>query len=168
MMHMARRLPLFLLWLGVWLLLTWKLDPANIATGAIVSLIVCGMTCDLLIIPGGGNKNPGRFLWFLYYIAVFLWECVKANVDVAMRVVHPSLPIRPCTVKVKTSLKSDAGLTFLANSITLTPGTTTIDIDRDKGYIYIHKLYVKENTDPHISASAIVEKFERILRRIFE
>ncbi|MFA5085679.1 MAG: Na+/H+ antiporter subunit E, partial [Candidatus Omnitrophota bacterium] len=72
------------------------------------------------------NKNPLRYLWLVYYVVIFLWECLKANIDVAFRVIHPYLPIRPGTVKIKTSLRSDIGLTFLANSLTLTPGNTTI------------------------------------------
>jgi multicomponent Na+:H+ antiporter subunit E len=98
----------------------------------------------------------------------FLWECVKANLDVAFRVLHPDLPIRPATLKVKTSLTSDTGLTFLANSITLTPGTTTVDIDKDKGYIYVHILYVKDVKDRSKTRLAVVEKFENILKRVFE
>ena len=113
-------------------------------------------------------KNPARCLWFVYYIAVFLWECVKANIDVAYRVVHPDLPISPGTIRVKTGLKSDVGLTFLANSITLTPGTTTVDIDKYRGYIYVHWLCVRKDYDRTSEKLAVVGKFERILKKVFE
>jgi multicomponent Na+:H+ antiporter subunit E len=87
---------------------------------------------------------------------------------VAYRVLHPDLPIKPGTIRVKTSLKSDAGLTFLANSVTLTPGTTSVDIDRDKGLIYIHMLYISDSYDKDSMKLKVVDKFEKILRRIFE
>lgn len=115
------------------------------------------------------NKiKPIRYLWFIPYTALFLWECIKANIDVAYRVIRPDLPIRPGTIKVKTGLKSDTGLTFLANSITLTPGTTTVDIDKDNGFVYIHWLYVKDGYEKGSATIAVVEKFERILKKIFE
>ncbi|MDO8536348.1 MAG: Na+/H+ antiporter subunit E [Candidatus Omnitrophota bacterium] len=111
------------------------------------------------------GRNPFRYIWFLYYIVIFLWECLKANVDVAFRVLHPDLPIRPGTIKIKTALKSDAGLTFLANSLTLTPGNTTIDVDKSAGALYVHRLCIR---DDHAGSIPVAVKFEKILKRIFD
>jgi len=107
-----------------------------------------------------------RAAWLLYYVPVFLWESLKANIDVAGRVLNPNLPIRPGTVAVKIDLKSDIGLTFLANSITLTPGTTTVDIDKEEGVLYVHWADVKSQ-DVDKATHLLAEKFERILKRIF-
>lgn len=106
--------------------------------------------------------------WFLYYIIIFLWECIKGNIDVACRVLRPDLPIRPGTIKVKIGLKSDIGLTFLANSITLTPGTTTVDIDKENGYIYVHWIYVRDEYLGGGVKLPVVTKFENILKKVFE
>jgi len=166
---MISRILLFLLWFIVWLLLSWQPGVQHIIIGIPVALFVSFMTADFFAEKHSSLfRNPLRYLWFIYYIAVFIWECLKANVDVAYRVIHPDLPIRPGTIKVKTSLRSDAGLTFLANSVTLTPGTTSVDIDRDNGFIYIHWLYVKEDYDRSAMKLGVVEKFENILRKIFE
>jgi multicomponent Na+:H+ antiporter subunit E len=70
-------------------------------------------------------------------------------------------------VKVKTTLKSDTALTFLANSITLTPGTLTVDIDKDCGVLYVHWIDVKAK-DVEAATKIIVERFEKILKRIFD
>ena len=78
------------------------------------------------------------------YIFVFLGELIKSNFDVAARVANPKLPINPGIVKVKTKLKSKLGRIMLANSITLTPGTLTVDIDEDTNELYIHWIYAKE------------------------
>jgi len=75
------------------------------------------------------------------------------------------VPIRPGTIKIKTALRSDAGLTFLANSLTLTPGNTTIDVDRDAGVLYVHRLCLK---DKHSGSIPVAVKFEKILKRIFD
>lgn len=158
---------LFILSLLVWSFLTWSLDLPHLIIGILVSGFVSFMTGDMFVKRPHLLKNPMRYLWFLYYIPIFIWECIKANIDVAYRVSHPKLPINPGIVKVKTLLKSDTGLTFLANSITLTPGTMSVDIDPEKGFLYIHWIDVKDK-DIEKATKIIVERFERILKRIFE
>jgi multicomponent Na+:H+ antiporter subunit E len=165
---MITNIILFILWYLVWLLLSWPVTSGSMIIGVPVSIFVTAMSADLFVKKARGLRNPMRLLWFLYYIVIFIWECLKANIDVAYRVIHPDLPIRPGTIKVKTGLKSDTGLTFLANSVTLTPGTTSVDIDKDNGFIYIHWLYVREDYDKSAMTLAVVEKFENILKRIFE
>jgi len=94
-----------------------------------------------------------------------LFYCLRANLDVAVRVIHPDVPIRPGIVKVRTTLKSDMAKTFLANSITLTPGTLTIDIDGDDFYVH----WINIHTDDAARQTAeICGRFEPLLRRIFE
>ena len=158
---------LFILALIVWLLLNWVPDWQHLVIGIFVALLVAHLQGDLFIKRAGHLTDIRRYGWFLYYIPIFLWECIKANVDVACRVGHPDLPIRPGIVKIKTRLKSDTGLTFLANSITLTPGTMCVDIDREGGYLYIHWIDVKD-TDIDKATNIIAGKFEAILERIFE
>lgn len=101
----------------------------------------------------------------MIYIFVFSWECLKANLDVAYRVLHPDLPIKPGIVKVKTNLKTHVARTTLANSITMTPGTLTVDIIDD--YFYVHWIYVK-STDPAKYAEDISGRFEKYIKKIFE
>lgn len=136
--------------------------------GIPAALFVTFMTAGLPVERPRLLKGPSRFLWFVYYVAVFVWECVKANIDVAYRVIHPGLPLRPGTVRVRTELRSDIGLTILANSITLTPGMTSVDIDKENGSLYIHRLYISEEEAATESMPAVVGRFEKILKRIFE
>ena len=142
---MKSRVVLFALGYLVWCLLNWVPDWQHLLVGVFVALFVAWMTGDLFMTRPHLLKHPYRYWYFVaHYLPRFLWECVKANIDVAYRVVHPSLPINPGIVKVKTGLKSDTGLTFLANSITLTPGTMSVDVDREKGFLYIHWIDVKD------------------------
>jgi multicomponent Na+:H+ antiporter subunit E len=76
------------------------------------------------------------------------------------------MPIHPGIVKIKTSLKTDSGITALANSITLTPGTLTVDLT-DDGYLYIHWINVKSD-EVEAATQLIAEKFEWYLKKIFE
>jgi len=164
---MKSRIALFILANIVWALLNWVPDWQHIVIGVFVSGMAAWITGDLFPARFGHLFDARRYFWSLYFIPVFLWECVKANLDVAYRVIHPSLPIRPGIVKVKTRLKTDVALTFLANAITLTPGTMTVDIDKERGVLYIHWINVKE-TDIEAATKAIVTKFERIIKRICE
>ena len=173
---------LFLLWLFVWLLLSWPPTIQYAVTGIFASMFVSFVTVDIFSSlysksdekegsPGKKRDMIGflnRVFWFFCYAIVFLFGCIIANIDVAWRVLHPALPIRPGTLKLRTKLKSDIGLTFLANSITLTPGTTTVDIDKENGYIYVHVLSLKKGQDKPESRQFVVDRFERILERIFE
>ena len=98
---------------------------------------------------------------FLLYIPFLLWEIIKANIEVAIIVLSPTLPIKPAIVKAKTSLESDVGKLWLANSITLTPGTLTVDIDGNDYYIHCIKA---DDTSVEISTKNITGKFEKLLR----
>ncbi len=165
---MKSRVILFLFAFIIWCFLNWVPDAQHIISGFFVAGLVTIITGDLFIKRPRILKNPSKYWYFVtQYIPTFLWECIKANIDVALRVIHPSLPINPGIVKVKTKLKSDTALTFLANSITLTPGTMTVDIDRDNGILYIHWINVKAQ-DVEPATRLIVDKFEKILLKIFE
>ena len=165
---MRTRFTFFLLYFLTWLILSWSFNLVNLVIGAFISALILFLTSGVIEKKtGGSHKNFKRYLWFLYYIPLFIWECFKANLDGAYRVIHPDLPMRPGIVKVKSNLKSDSGLTFLANTITLKPGTMTVDIDRDNGFLYVHWVNV-ESQDIEKATKIIVEKFEKILMRIFE
>lgn len=164
---MKSKLVLFIIGFIVWSLLTWPLDFQHLIVGLMVAAFVAFITGDLFSRRPHHFGHITRYIWFCYYVPMFLWECLKANIDVALRVLNPKLPINPGIVKVKTTLKSDTGLTFLANSITLTPGTLCVDIDAEKGILYIHWIDVKtQDTDK--ATELIVSPFEKILKKIFE
>ncbi len=100
---------------------------------------------------------------FPIYLVVLLVEMVKANLDVALRVINPSLPISPGFVKITTDLKSDWLKFILANSITLTPGTMTLDVEGQELTVHWIKagMYSQEK-----AKELICGRFERILKRM--
>lgn len=164
---MKKKTILFIVAFFSWCLLTWVPDWQHIIVGIFVAALVTYLTGDFFIEPSSLG-HPRRYWYFIvHYMPFFIWEVIKANIDVAYRVLHPALPINPGIIKVKTSLKSDTALTFLANSITLTPGTMTIDVDRDNGILYIHWIDVKTK-DMEEATVIIAKRFEEILKEIFE
>jgi multicomponent Na+:H+ antiporter subunit E len=161
----VKRLVLILFSCIVWLLLTWAIDWQHLVVGAVLSVLVGLIFGDLFIQEPAKVFQPTRWFWFLIYIPVFTWEMVKANFDVAYRVLHPKMPIRPGIVKVKTKIRSDMGRVILANSITLTPGTFTVDLKDD--VMYIHCIFVR-HTDEEKASAAILKPFESLLMKVFD
>jgi len=155
----------FIVCLLFWFLLTLNFTAVYLIVGAIIALLTTIIFGKYFLSEWKKFFNPLRYFWLLVYIPIFLWECIKANIDVAYRVLHPKLPIKPGIVKVKTNLKSDIGKVFLANSITMTPGTLSVDLVDD--ILYIHWINVK-TTDPKKYTQIIAGRFEKYLKRIFE
>ncbi|MGC8976903.1 MAG: Na+/H+ antiporter subunit E [Candidatus Ratteibacteria bacterium] len=154
-----------------WIFLTLPFSKYGIDWQILIAgLFICVISG--LIFGEAFTESPNKFFeikryfWAISYIPVLIFWCIVANFDVAYRVLHPNLPIRPGIVKVKTRLKSKTALTVLANSITLTPGTMSVEIDQD-GFLYIHWIYVKSD-DIENATEMIVRKFEKIIERIFE
>lgn len=114
--------------------------------------------------------NPVRLVKLLAYCCfTFPVELVKANVDVAKRALSPKLPVNPGIVKVPVGLESEYAQAMLADSITLTPGTITMDIAEEDGntWYYIHWIDVR--TSEHAEAGeAIKGKLEKKIRGIWE
>jgi multicomponent Na+:H+ antiporter subunit E len=154
-----------------WVLLSWpfvdgRIDVQVVIAGVIASGIVALLFHEVLPQEHHVFISPVRILWALAYIPVFFYYVILANFDVVYRALHPAMPINPGIVKIKTKLKTDAGITALANSITLTPGTLTVDLT-DDGFLYVHWINVK-TTDTDEATRLIAEKFEYFLEKIFE
>ena len=166
-----RRLIYFVLAFVIWILLTWpfvdgKIDIQVVIAGLIASVIVAIMFHEILPKEHHVFISPVRIFWFLVYVPVFFYYIFKANLDVVYRALHPKMPIKPGIVKIKTTLKTESGITALANSITLTPGTLTVDLT-DDGFLYIHWIYVKSD-DVEQATKYIAQRFEWFLKKIFE
>ena len=161
---LSRFLMHWLLLMMVWIGFTNTFASQELITGLIITAIISYLAirlftcCDLSILC------PKKIFYMLNYIVIFLIALVKSNLDVAKRVLSPSLPINPGIVKFKTKLTKNFAKMVLANSITLTPGTLSIDIVDDT--FYIHWIDVK-TTDPEQAYKEIAEPFEKILLKIF-
>jgi multicomponent Na+:H+ antiporter subunit E len=166
-----RRLIYFILAFVIWILLTWpfadgKVDLQVMAAGLIASIIVAFLFHEMLPREHHVFISPVRIFWLLVFLPVYFYYVVVANLDVVYRVLHPKMPIKPGIVKIKTNLKSASGITALANSITLTPGTLTVDLT-DDGFLYVHWINVQSD-DVDEATKLIAQKFEWFLKRIFE
>lgn len=148
----------------IWYAFTTSFSPAELITGGIVSFVIAYLNYKSFTCCGAAILSPKRLFYVFKYLIVFLIALLKANLQVATIVLSPSLPVKPGIVCFKTKLNNDFAKLVLANSITLTPGTLTVDLIDDK--FYIHWLKV-ETTDPDGIYNEIAGKFESILLKIF-
>ena len=149
-----------------WPFVDGKIDVQVLIAGVIAAAIVAFLFHEILPKEHRVFISPVRIFWALVYLPVFFYYVIMANFDVVYRALHPKMPIKPGIVKIKTVLKTESGITALANSITLTPGTLTVDLT-DDGFLYIHWINVKSD-DVEQATKLIAQRFEWFLQKIFE
>jgi multicomponent Na+:H+ antiporter subunit E len=144
----------------LWLLLTfngsmWGAD--ELVAGAIMA-IVAGYISRRFF-------TRGNWAYVIPYLPRFFFEMAKANFDVAYRVLTGR--IRPGIVRISPGLVTDVAVTVLANSITLTPGTLTVDVD-DERNLYVHWINVRDDVLERLpqDCRAICSTFPVWARRI--
>lgn len=172
--HRVReRAVMFVAIFAFWLLMAWPMAPTDgrplwpdIAAGALVAGFVALVSPGIMTQRFGRLIEPARYFWAFVFLFVFAYYVVIANLDVAYRVLHPSMPIRPGIVRASTMLRTATARTVLANCITLTPGTLTIEEVRD-GTFYVHWINVVTEAEEQ-AARQIIERFEWFIRKIFE
>ncbi|MCX6151285.1 MAG: Na+/H+ antiporter subunit E [Ignavibacteriales bacterium] len=164
------RIIVFVLSFLIWIALTNIVDIQEVIAGIFLSIIVSLIAGHFLVTTEKKKNLFIRFVFIIKYFFVFIWEMIKANLHVAYIVIHPKLPIKPGIVKIKTDLTKDSARTILANSITLTPGTMSVDINPDKNEYYIHWIDVlsKDPADIKENTRIISAMFEKILKEVFE
>ena len=146
---------------AAWIALTGEVTPGNVLEGAVLSALV------LLLVRFRGrpglrlSKAPKAAGLFLY----FLKEILLSNAAVARSILRPVSSLSPGIVAVPLDLTSDAGITVLANLITLTPGTLSLDVSPDRRTLYVHALDVG---DPDTFRREVKEGFERRVKEVFE
>ncbi len=122
---------------AIWLLWSGHYTPLMIAFGVISCAGVVALAGRMQIVDEEGVPVQLGLKPFLYGIWL-LKEIVQANLDVARRIINPRLPIRPQMIRIKSSQQGELGRVIFANSITLTPGTVSVDVDGDE--VVVHAL----------------------------
>lgn len=129
---------LFLILIGIWLLWSGHYTPLLISLGVLSVLITIAVSRRMHIVDDEAVPLGLRPLRTLRYLVWLVIEIAKCNVDVARRILDPKLPISPTLIEVQTGQKDDVGRVLYANSITLTPGT--ISVETRGGVIVVHAL----------------------------
>jgi multicomponent Na+:H+ antiporter subunit E len=148
-----------LIWFGLfllfWIMLCEKFSVEVFMFGIVVSTLVYYLNRHFL---SAGSFKISKLPLYALYLLLLLKEIVHANISVAVIVLSPRMNISPCIVRLKTQLKSRLHQVILANSITLTPGTLTVQLMEDE--LIVHCL-IKECIPDLINS-----KFENLLLKI--
>jgi multicomponent Na+:H+ antiporter subunit E len=144
----------------VWAMATGTITMGTLAFGFAVGMGVLHFAGPVL----GDDRYALRFFLALGLLLFFLRELVLSSVRVAIDVIRPRLTMRPAVVAVPLELTSDAQITLLANLISLTPGTLSIDVSKDKTCLYVHAMY---GHDAEALRRSIKSDFEHRIREVF-
>ncbi len=127
----------------IWVFLTGTINATNFVFGFILTYLV------LWLISSNEEKRKyfviiPRLISFFFY---FLYELIKANLQVAADVITPKFYMEPGIIRYPLDAKTDLEITLLANVITLTPGTLSLDVSDDRKVLYIHAMYVHDKQE---------------------
>jgi multicomponent Na+:H+ antiporter subunit E len=144
-----------------WMFLNGDLEFMNFVEGFVIGFIILWMSTYAKSSSLYFNKIPKIF----NFIAFFIYELVLANIKVAYDILTPEHRMNPAIIAVPLDMKYELEISLLANIITLTPGTLSLDVSNDNKVLYIHAAYV-EDTEEFIKE--IKNGFEKKLMEIFE
>ncbi len=144
-----------------WVALTGQLTPVNFGFGFVVGFLLLW-----LVRHTSGELGYFRKVWrIIKFAGFFIWQLLLANLRVAYEIVTPPHTMRPAVVAVPLDVTRPAAVTLLANLITLTPGTLTLDVASNGKTLYVHAMHV-QNADTF--RREIKEGFECYIKEIFE
>ena len=164
-----------ILWL-VWLVFAGAVLPGSrvamllpeVYAGAAVALVVALLTTDFFLTGRVAPLfNPLRWGNALLFLLTYLWAEVQSHLQVIYFILHPRLPINPAIVRVPFDARHEVSLTGVANGITMTPGTLTVDVDSDQRYLYVHWLDASA-LDPEEAAGTILGSWAKLLQKVVE
>jgi multicomponent Na+:H+ antiporter subunit E len=144
-----------------WVFLTGYLTVENSSEGLIIGYLILWISKSAFGGTGYFEKIP-KIVFFLFY---FLKELIVSNLKVAFDIITPKDYMKPGIAAIPLDAKTDIEITLLANLITLTPGTLSLDVSSDKKYLYVHSLYIEDVDEfKRQIKSGIEKKLLEILR----
>ena len=151
---------LSLLLLLLWLLLNNDASPGHLLLGSLLAVLIPLFTRRFW--PKRGYIR--RPLYALRFAGLVLWDIVVANFVVTQVVLGPSSAVRPVFVHVPLDVEGEFATTVLLMVISLTPGTVTADLDKERCYLLVHAL---SEDDPQALVTRIKERYETAIKEIF-
>ena len=124
----------------LWAAVVGSVDPAHLLTGFVVGYGVLWLARPVL----GPTRYFGKLIEALRFVTFFVYELVLSNLRVAWDVLTPKAYRRPGVVAVPLDAESDVEITLLANLVTLTPGSLSLDIAPDRSCLYVHAMFVDD------------------------
>lgn len=143
----------------IWVFLTGEYNFYNFFFGFVLSFLIIALIGSSV----GQTKYVKLVPRIISFIFFFNYELIKANLQVAYEVMTPGLRVSPGIIRVPLDVKTDFEISLLANLITLTPGTLSLDVSQDNKVLYVHSMYV---TDKEEFIASIKNGFEKRILQI--
>ncbi len=124
----------------IWVFLTGSYEVSSFTFGFFIGFIIMWVIGS----QSSGNKYVRIIPRIISFIFYFLYAVVVANIEVAYEIMTPGLNVNPGIIKIPLDVETNVEISLLANLITLTPGTLSIDVSDDKKALYVHSMYVKD------------------------
>jgi multicomponent Na+:H+ antiporter subunit E len=139
----------------VWAGLFGEFTLETLASGFVVSY---GLLYFVMRGQDGHDSYFGKVPRLLRFVGYYLWELVQSNAIIAYDVLTPVHYMKPGVIGIPIDAKTDIEVTVLANLITMTPGTLSLDVSEDRRTLYVHAMYIR---DPEQLRSSIKHNLER-------
>ena len=162
----------------VWVILTEDFSASNFIAGFLLSFFLVALSQRAYLLqakdapprplrkhrhtPSNYASKPFQIIGFILF---FIWELFLSNLRVAWETITPAHHMEPGVVAIPLDIKTDHEITLLANLITLTPGTLSLDVSDDKKTLYIHAMYIGDDKEAFIKD--IKDGFERRVMEVF-
>jgi multicomponent Na+:H+ antiporter subunit E len=137
----------------IWAAVTGRFDFSNVLIGIVIGHIVLFIAQPIM----GPSTYFSRIHHVLRFALFYIWEMILANLRVAYDVMTPLRRIRPGVLAIPLEAKTEAEITLLANLITLTPGSVSLDVSSDRRFLYLHAMYIDD-----------LEKYREDVKKIME
>lgn len=158
----------------IWTAITGEFTLLNLLSGLVIGFVVLALAdtqvkeyrpayTERRMLPMPYYRKVGKIIGLIGY---FLYALVEANIRVAIEIITPKFYMTPGVVAIPLDVTSDAEITLLANVITLTPGTLSLDVSDDRKFLYVHAMYIKDG-DVEKFRQEIKDGFERRIMEVF-
>lgn len=147
------------------LFVVWLLLNNSVSAGHIVLATFFAITIPWLV-DGMRDKHPKiRKPWLaVRYVLMVMKDILTANVEVALLIIGPIKKLEPGFVAIPININSDLGITILASTVSLTPGTVSAEVSKDKAWLYVHALHVGNEAE---LIASIKQRYEAPVKEIF-
>lgn len=147
------------------LFVVWLLLNNSISAGHMVLAIFFAVTIPLLVNSMRDEHPKILKPWLaIRYILMVLKDILVANVEVALLIIGPIKKLKPGFVAIPINIDSDLGITILASTVSLTPGTVSAEVSKDKAWLYVHSLHLDDEAE---LIKSVKLRYEKPIKEIF-
>ena len=147
------------------LFVVWLLLNNSISAGHMVLAVFFAITIPLLVNSMRDEHPKILKPWLaIRYILMVLKDIVTANVEVALLIIGPIKKLKPGFVAIPINIDSDLGITILASTVSLTPGTVSAEVSEDKAWLYVHSLHLDDEVE---LINSVKQRYEKPIKEIF-